>query len=42
MEIGFEIDGITGKEADDIALQVLRLLMEQEFMVTDYWVSLEN
>lgn len=40
MEIGFDIQVETGKQADDVADQVLRFLTEIDIEVSDYWVEI--
>ena len=41
MEIGFDIEGATEKEAGDIIQQIVLDLQEQGFTVLDYWIEVE-
>lgn len=40
MILKFQVDNITGKEADDLIQQVAEYLRdEQNIMITDYWIG---
>lgn len=41
MELSFEIDNITDKEADDAAERILMFIMEElEHEVSEYWIQI--
>ena len=42
MKISFVLADITGKDADDIALQVVIYLKESGYDVTDFYIEIEG
>lgn len=42
MEIGFQIENISVKEADDICIQVMEYIRDElDLIISEYWIGLE-